>query len=93
MSHHDAMRARIGARLRERRRLLGMTQDQCATLIGLPRLSLTRIELGHRRLKPSELEPVCVALGCSAADLLGDAALAEAAMRNAHRLEAGKPLR
>jgi transcriptional regulator with XRE-family HTH domain len=93
MSRHDAMRARIGARVRERRRALGMTQEQCAALIGLSRLSLTRIELGYRRLKLSELGTVCETLGCSAEDLLGDPALAQAAIRNAHRLDEGEPLR
>jgi transcriptional regulator with XRE-family HTH domain len=59
----------------------------------LSRLSLTRIELGYRRLKLSELGTVCETLGCSAEDLLGDPALAQAAIRNAHRLDEGKPLR
>ncbi len=86
MNRCDAMRARIGARLRERRRALGMTQEQCAALIGFRRLCLTRIELGYRRLKLAELGTVCETLGCSAEDLLGDPALAQAAMRNAHRL-------
>ena len=92
MNRHDSMRARIGARMRERRRALGMTQQQCAALLGVPRLRLTRLELGYRRLKLSELAPVCEALGCSAEDLLGDPSLAQAAMRNAHRLNDGLSL-
>jgi len=89
MNHSDTMRACIGGRVRERRRALGMTQEECAALIGMSRLSLTRIELGYRRLKLSELGTVCEALGCSAETLLGDPALAQAAMRNTHRLNEG----
>ncbi len=90
MNRHDAMRARIGTRIRQRRRTLGITQAQCATLIGVSRLTLTRIELGYRRLKLSEIGMVCETLGCSAENLLGDPALAQAAMRNAHRLDEGQ---
>jgi transcriptional regulator with XRE-family HTH domain len=92
MNRHDAMRARIGALMRQRRRTLGMTQAQCAALIGVSRLTLTRIELGYRRLRLSELATVCETLGCSAEQLLGDPALAQAAMRNAHRLDEGRSL-
>ena len=87
MNLSDTTRARIGARMRERRRALGMTQAQCAALIGMSRLSVTRIELGYRRLRLSEFATVCEALGYSADDLLGDSSLAQAAMRNAHRLD------
>ncbi len=92
MNRSDAMRARLGGRLRDRRRALGMTQAQCAALLGLSRLALTRLELGYRRLKLSELGTVCQTLGCSAEDLLGDPVLAHAAMRNAHRLDDGLSL-
>ncbi len=51
MHRTDTNRARIGGRMRERRRALGMTQQQCAALLRLSRLSRTRIELGYRRLK------------------------------------------
>ena len=59
----DAVRSRIGGRLRERRRALGLTQEECAALIAMPRLSLTRIELGYRRIKLSELGTICETLG------------------------------
>ncbi len=92
MNRCDAMRARIGARLRERRRALGMTQAQCEMLTGLPRTSLTRIERGFRGLRLFGFAKVCEVLGCSAEDLLGDPSLAQAAMRNPHRLLADPPL-
>lgn len=37
----------IGARLAERRRDLGITQDELATLLGLDRTYLSRIEAGQ----------------------------------------------
>jgi len=86
MSGFDAMRARIGNRLRERRRALGMTQEQCAALMGFSRVSLTRIELGYRRIRLAEIATICEVLGCSAEDLLGDPGLAAAAARNHERL-------
>ena len=82
----DKLRARIGGRVRAHRRALGMTQEQCAALVGMSRLSLTRIELGYRRIKLPELAVICEALGCAAENLLGDAALAAAAARNQERL-------
>jgi transcriptional regulator with XRE-family HTH domain len=92
MPRCDVIRSRIGDRVREYRRALGMTQDQCAALIGISRLSFTRIELGHRRIKLPELAAICEALGCSAADLLGDATLAVAAARNHDRLYGSLPI-
>jgi transcriptional regulator with XRE-family HTH domain len=86
MSRSDATRARIGNRMRQRRRALGMTQEQCAGLIGMSRLSLTRIELGYRRIKLPELAGICDALGCAPEELLDDAALAVAARHNHERL-------
>jgi len=92
MTQGDTIRSRIGGRMRDRRRALGMTQQQCASVIGLPRLTLARIELGYRRIKLPELGPICEALGCSAEDLLGDAGLAAAATRNHGRLYGSLPI-
>jgi transcriptional regulator with XRE-family HTH domain len=78
--------------MRQHRRALGMTQEQCAALIGMSRLSLTRIELGYRRVKLPELGAICETLGCSAEDLLGDAGLATAAARNHARLYGSFPV-
>lgn len=86
MSRFDAIRAPIGRRMHERRRMLGMTQQQCADLLGISRLSVARIELGYRRIQLPELATICDILGCSAADLLGDDGLAAAAARNRDRL-------
>ena len=92
MAPCDAVRSRIGGRLRERRRALGLTQEECAALIAMPRPSLTRIELGYRRIKLSELGTICETLGCSAEDLLGDAGLATAAARHHDRLYGSLPI-
>lgn len=88
MSRVDPIRRRIGTRLRDRRRALGMTQQECAGLLGVSRLTLTRIELGYRRIRLAELASICETVGCSAEELLGDAALAVAAARNHARLDA-----
>jgi len=92
MAGDDTVRSRIGGRMREHRRALGMTQEQCAALIGMSRLSLTRVELGYRRIKLPELAAICEARGCSAEDLLGDAGLATAAARNHDRLYGSLPI-
>jgi len=86
MSRIDAVRVRIGTRLRERRRALGMTQAQCAAVLDMPRLTLARIELGYRRIRLPEFAAICETVGCSAEDLLGEAGLAAAAARNHERL-------
>jgi transcriptional regulator with XRE-family HTH domain len=91
MSRVDAVRVRIGTRLRERRRALGMTQEQCAAVLGLPRLTLARVELGYRRIRLPELAMICQAVGCSAEDLLGEAGLGAAAARNHERLYGPDP--
>ena len=92
MAQCDTTRSRIGSLIRDRRRALGMTQEECAALVGMSRLSLTRVELGYRRIKLPELAAICEALGCSAEDLLGDAGLATAAARNHERLYGSLPI-
>src|SRR5258708_26911292 len=86
MTRSDSLRARIGARMRERRRALGMTQEQCAALIGMRRVTITRIERGYRRLELPELATICETLGCTAEELLAGPPLAQSPMRNAQRL-------
>src|SRR5258708_27494556 len=89
MTRSDSLRARIGARMRERRRALGMTQEQCATLIGMRRVTITRIERGYRRLEMPELATIFETLGCTAEELLGDPPLAQGAIAKAQPLYDG----
>lgn len=86
MGRVDSDRLGIGEKLPQRRRSLGMTQQECAQLLGLPRLAVLRIERGYRRIRLPELERICDVVGCTAEDLLGDAGLANAAAFNYRRL-------
>ena len=51
----DIARHRLGERLREARKYLGLKQDEVATYLKIPRTALTEIEKGHRRVEAIEL--------------------------------------
>lgn len=51
----DAERRRLGDRLREARRYLGLKQEEVATYLKIPRTALTDIESGQRRVEAIEL--------------------------------------
>jgi transcriptional regulator with XRE-family HTH domain len=51
----DAERRRLGERLREARKYLGLKQEEVATYLKIPRTSLTDIENGQRRVEAIEL--------------------------------------
>ncbi len=48
-------RRRLGDRLREARKYLGLKQDEVATYLKIPRTALTDIENGQRRVEVMEL--------------------------------------
>ena len=48
-------RRRLGERLREARKYLGLKQEEVATYIKIPRTALTDIENGQRRVEAIEL--------------------------------------
>jgi len=48
-------RSEIGDRLRQAREYVGLSQDDVATVLGLPRPSVTHIELGTRKVEALEL--------------------------------------
>ena len=48
-------RRRLGDRLREARKYLGLKQEEVATYLKIPRTALTDIESGHRRVEVIEL--------------------------------------
>lgn len=54
-SDDDAARRRLGERLREARKYLGLKQEEVATYLKLPRTALTDIESGQRRVEAIEL--------------------------------------
>lgn len=51
----DAERRRLGERLREARKYLGLKQDEVAAYLKIPRTALTDIENGQRRVEAIEL--------------------------------------
>jgi transcriptional regulator with XRE-family HTH domain len=63
--------------------MLGMTQQQAAALLGLPRLTYHRIETGRRRIRATELAAICTVYNCPVGELVKDAALAQAFIRAA----------
>jgi transcriptional regulator with XRE-family HTH domain len=73
----------IRSALRQRRRMLGLTQDEAASLLGLPRLTYHRIETGRRRIKAAELATICAVYNCPIGELVADGALAQAFARAA----------
>lgn len=51
----ETERKRLGERLREARKYLGLKQDEVAASLGLPRTALVDIESGQRRVEAIEL--------------------------------------
>ena len=49
-------RQRLGARLREAREYLGLSQDEVAKYLSIPRTALSHIESGQRRIDALELK-------------------------------------
>ena len=66
-------RARIGERLKEARRLAGLSQGQVAKMLGLHRPSVSEMEAGNRRVSADELARLAEIYDVSAAWLLGEA--------------------
>lgn len=53
-------RQKLGARLREAREYLGLSQDEVAKYLGIPRTALSHIESGQRRIDALELKKVAL---------------------------------
>jgi len=51
----EEQRRRLGERLRDARKYLGLKQDEVATYLKIPRTALTDIESGQRRVEAIEL--------------------------------------
>ena len=62
---------RIGRRIRERRSAQKLTQERLAELAGISLSFLGHIERGSRKLSVDTLYKICMALDCSADELLG----------------------
>jgi transcriptional regulator with XRE-family HTH domain len=52
----DAQRLEMAARLKEAREYLGISQEEVATALNIPRPAISRIESGERKVEALELE-------------------------------------
>ena len=67
-----AKRTRIAERLKEARRLAGLSQGQVAKMLGLHRPSVSEMEAGNRRVSADELGRLAAIYDVNVAWLLGD---------------------
>jgi DNA-binding XRE family transcriptional regulator len=74
----DDSQACIRSALRRRRRILGLTQDDAASLLGMSRVTYHRIETGSRRIRFIEIAAICEAFNCHVGELVQDGQLASA---------------
>jgi transcriptional regulator with XRE-family HTH domain len=63
----------IGRRIREARKMAGLSQDQLAKFLKLHRPAISEIEAGHRRVSAEELGLLAELLDVNVAWLLGEA--------------------
>lgn len=75
----------IGARIMQRRKLLGMKQSELAELIGVSDNQISNIENGRSYPKLNSFMLICKALDCNAAQS-GSRKSAEAHRQDAHKL-------
>lgn len=66
-------RAQIAKRLKEARKLAGLSQGHVAMMLGLHRPSVTEMEAGNRRVSADELSQLAEIYDVSVSWLLGDA--------------------
>lgn len=61
----------VGKRVAEKRKALGMVQDDVAAALGLSRTSVTNIEIGRQRILLHQLFELADILDMDVAELLG----------------------
>ena len=69
----SAKRAQIAERLKEARKLAGLSQGHVAKMLGLHRPSVTEMEAGNRRVSADELARLAEIYDVSVVWLLGEA--------------------
>ena len=69
----SAKRAQIAERLKEARKLAGLSQGHVAKMLGLHRPSVTEMEASNRRVTADELARLAEIYGVSVVWLLGEA--------------------
>ncbi len=62
----------LGARVRLRRKELGLSQDQLARAVGITFQQVQKYEHGTNRISFSRLVEICEALECGIVDLIGN---------------------
>src|SRR6201981_3400096 len=75
MRGSDDTQSCIRTALRRRRRVLGLTQEDAANILGMSRMTYHRIETGLRRIRLSELAVICTAFNCHIGGLVQDGQL------------------
>ena len=78
MRQADDSQACIRSALRRRRRTLGLTQQDAASVLCMSRMTYHRIETGARRIRFVELAAICAAFNCHVGELVQDGQLASA---------------
>ena len=78
MGRAEDAQASIRSALRRRRRMLGLTQEAAARVLGMSRLTYHRIEIGRRHIQFSELAAICAAFNCHIGELVQDGQIAHA---------------
>lgn len=70
--HNDAKKQLIARRIREARKLAGLSQGQVAKMLGLHRPSISEAEAGNRNVTADELAQLAKIYKVSVAWLAGD---------------------
>lgn len=73
-AREGSRRVVIATRIREARRLAGLSQGQVAEILGLHRPAVSEIEAGNRRVTAHEISELAALFDVSASWLLGDGA-------------------
>lgn len=71
----NAKLVRLGDAVRAKRKSLGISQEALATISGVERSNMGKIERGENNLSVLNLVRIADALDCRAADILADAKL------------------
>lgn len=74
MSHTEEKRSIIAARLREARKMAGLSQAQVAKMLGLHRPSISEAEAGNRKVSADEITKLAEIYDVSLSWLLGEGA-------------------
>lgn len=72
MNSNDQKRQIIASRIKEARRLAGLSQGQVAKMLGLQRPSVSEMEAGNRAVVAEELSKLAEVFDVSVAWLLGE---------------------